>query len=129
MSMISSVLDALKIVRELLPYIGSGRYKRFFHKSFVFFFIANHDGVILDINQAFADFLGYRREDLIGKKFMRLVHEDDQVKTLDAMAALKSGGQVLHFKNRYLCSDGLYRALEWSAIGNGEIYATAKTAK
>ncbi len=122
----SAVLDGLKVIRDILPYFGSGRYKRFFQKTHVLCCIANHEGVFVDVNPALIRFLGYEKSELIGIKFMRLIHQDDHVKTLEAMASLKSGGEVFRFRNRYLCADGLYRTLEWEAIGNGEIYATAR---
>lgn len=69
------------------------------------------DGTVIDINQAFEDILGYKREDVIGKKFYEqteALSAEDWQKVIDAANDLIAGksaeSQVFEFEA--LASDG-----------------------
>jgi len=69
-----------------------------------------------------------KKEDLLQKPFMDLVHPEDRAATAKQMEILAAGGITIDFENRYLKKDGTYLQLSWKANFNQEdglIYATA----
>ena len=101
---------------------------RFFSLTLDLLCIANVDGYFLRLNNAWETTLGYRLEDLEGKRFLDFVHPDDLESTLGAIAELSADQQVLNFVNRYRCQDGSYRWIEWRSMPyQGRlIYAAAR---
>jgi PAS domain S-box-containing protein len=100
---------------------------QFFNVSLDFLCIANTEGYFLRLNPVWERILGYRRDELMSKKFTEFVHPDDVRSTIEATATLASQKTVTYFMNRYRCKDGAYRWLEWSAAPAGDlIYAAAR---
>jgi PAS domain S-box-containing protein len=68
------------------------------------------DGTVIDINQAFEDILGYKREDVIGKKFYEFeaLKPGDWQKAIDAANDLMDGKSVADyvFEFEAVASDG-----------------------
>jgi len=101
--------------------------ERFFAVTVDLLCIANTDGVLLRVNQAWVRALGYKTSELEGRKFLDLVHPDDLDATLNAVSQLVSGKDVVGFTNRYRASDGSYRMIEWRSTAVGSlIYASAQ---
>jgi diguanylate cyclase (GGDEF)-like protein/PAS domain S-box-containing protein len=78
-------------------------------------------GHFLDLNIAWERTLGWDRAELIGRRAVDLVHPEDFQRTVE----LKDHGtgetpDVVEFENRFLCKDGGYRWLQWSARLSGE---------
>lgn len=72
------------------------------------------DGTILDVNPAWEAVLGYRREELVGKSYLDLIHPEDRVRTAwirDDIYARDSGSLTL--ENRYRTKNGGWRRLSW----------------
>ncbi len=89
--------------------------------------IADLDGNFIKTNEAWSTILGYSTRELNTRKFLDFVHPEDMQATLDAIADLKRGEEVLNFTNRYLCKDGSYRHIEWRSHPKGNlIYAAAR---
>ena len=102
---------------------------RFFNTSTDMHCIAGTDGYFKRINPAFEKTLGHTTEQLMGRPFTEYIHPDDRQRTTDALATLEQGQTLLNFDNRYLCVDGSYRYLRWTAIPYTQeqtIYATAR---
>ena len=101
---------------------------RFFSLALDLLCIANTDGYFQRLNRAWENVLGYRTEDLEGKKFLDLVHPGDIPATLEAVAELSRGKEVINLTNRYRCQDGSYRWIEWRSVPyqNKLIYAAAR---
>ncbi len=77
---------------------------------------ASFEGYFTDVNPAFTRTLGYTREELLSRPFLDFVHLADREPTLAAAAEqTEAGHEVLSFQNRYRCSDGSYRWLEWNS--------------
>ena len=75
---------------------------------------ASFDGYFTRVNPAGQRLLGYRPEELLARPFLDFVHPDDRETTLAELKRQTDAGlPVLNFKNRYRCSDGSYRWLEW----------------
>ena len=89
--------------------------------------IADMEGHFIKTNAAWSQVLGYATEELNKRKFLEFVHPDDMPATLDAMASLGKGDDVLQFANRYRRKDGSYRYIEWRSHPKGNlIYAAAR---
>jgi PAS domain S-box-containing protein len=91
---------------------------------------ASMNGYFRRVSRSFSSELGYTEQELLSIPFMDLVHEEDKVKTENAMQNLVVGGKsVAFFHNRYRCKDGHYIQLSWNAIPykpTNTIYATAR---
>ncbi len=89
--------------------------------------IADLEGNFIKTNNAWSTILGYSNEDLNARKFIEFIHPDDIQDTLNTMADLGRGNDVLNFTNRYRCSDGSYRYIEWRSHPRGNlIFAAAR---
>jgi diguanylate cyclase (GGDEF)-like protein/PAS domain S-box-containing protein len=76
----------------------------------------DRSGYFTDLNPAVERVLGWKREELIGRRAVEIIHPDDQDRTLglnhpSAATVL----DVIEFENRYRCKDGGYRWLQWNA--------------
>ncbi|MDQ1335264.1 MAG: hypothetical protein QG552_2214 [Thermodesulfobacteriota bacterium] len=100
---------------------------QFFNISLDLMCIANTDGYFLRLNPAWERIFGYSKEELMTRRFVDFVHPDDRDATLEAVSALASHRDIVHFENRYRCKDGTYRWLDWASAPAGEfIYSTAR---
>lgn len=91
--------------------------------------IASIDGYFCHVNPAFETVLGHGEAELLSQPFMEFVHPDDIEKTTEALESLSQGTSVVAFENRYRCSDGSYKILQWNASpepGANLIAATAR---
>ncbi len=99
----------------------------FFDVSLDLLCIATLDGHFVRVNRAWTTVLGYPVEALDGARFLDFVHPDDVAGTLDVMRILASGQPSPAFVNRYRCTDGAYRLIEWRSQPHGDlIYAAAR---
>ncbi|WP_445632813.1 histidine kinase [Nostoc sp. DSM 114161] len=96
----------------------------FFYLSTDLFCIIAADGCYQEVNPAWEQVLGWKRENLIGHPWLEFVHPEDIA--IDRL--LTEPLQNLHWDNRYLHKDGSYRWLSWSLSTNqqGLIYAIGK---
>jgi PAS domain S-box-containing protein len=87
----------------------------FFQLSVDLLCIGNFDGYFTRVNPAFERTLGYTSAELTSRPFVEFVHPDDRELTADAFASQTSGAELIGFENRYICSDGSLRWLQWTA--------------
>ncbi|MFC4313357.1 PAS domain S-box protein [Steroidobacter flavus] len=86
----------------------------------------------LRLSASSARILGYRPEELHGRKFLDLVHPNDLQATLLAHESVVRGAQVVEFENRYVRKDGSPVELSWTsswiagADGTGATYSVAR---
>lgn len=73
------------------------------------------DGIILLVNPAWSDTLGWSEEELIGRSIFDLVHPDDLEHTQAGAKESAAGKALQRFENRYRCKDGSYRWINWSS--------------
>lgn len=100
---------------------------QFFQNNLDLLCIANFDGHFRKLNLEWEKTLGYPIDELVGKKFLDLVHPEDVKPTLEAFGKINRNKPILNFRNRYICKDGSYKWIEWQATRVGEkIYAAAR---
>lgn len=101
--------------------------EQFFNLSLDILGIAGPDGYFKKVNRAFAKTLGRSEDDILTRPFLELVHPDDVEATIAEVVKLEAGLPTLHFENRYLCSDGSWKWLAWTALPvDGNIYVVGR---
>lgn len=73
-------------------------------------------GILVDVNPACVQLLGYQPDDLIGQPIMELVNPDDQEATAALIAQVIGGRAAAGFENRLRCQDGSFVSVVWSAV-------------
>lgn len=73
------------------------------------------EGRFLQVSRACEDLWGYSAEELIGRRFLDIVHPDDQAKTIEVAASIMAGKAEREFENRYLRPDGSAVPVVWTA--------------
>ena len=100
---------------------------RYFNNALDLFCIADTDGYFHRVNKEWETTLGFKMEELEGKRFLDFVHPDDMKSTLETISRLEAQKEVLNFTNRYRCKDGSYRWIEWRSAPSGKlIFAAAR---
>lgn len=103
--------------------------ERFYTISLDMLCIHGFDGYFQRLNPAWEQTLGFTVEELRSRPSIEFVHPDDRERTMAQNGAVRGGGQAKSFENRYLCKDGSYRRLLWSATADLEhqlIYSVAR---
>jgi PAS domain S-box-containing protein len=75
----------------------------------------NAEGEFVNVSAASSQVLGYLPEELIGTKFIDLVHHDDAETTARVAAKIMKGSPIPVFENRYVHKGGKVIPLLWSA--------------
>lgn len=75
----------------------------------------SEDGKFLRANPACEQLWGYTAAELIGRRYIELVHPDDRAKTEDVAQSLRDTGKIKDFVNRYIRKDGNVVDVLWSA--------------
>lgn len=75
----------------------------------------NEAGEFVKISAASEKIWGYKPEELIGRKYMDLVHPADHEKTNKAAEDIIAGKEMTNFENHYIRKDGTVIPVIWSA--------------
>lgn len=73
------------------------------------------EGRFATMNEASEALWGFAPQELIGRRYMELVHPDDRLMTEKAAAEILATGKVADFVNRYVRKDGGVVNVLWSA--------------
>jgi two-component system, cell cycle sensor histidine kinase and response regulator CckA len=101
--------------------------ERFLTLSLDLLAITDRQGRFRTLNPAWETTLGYPTSELVGVRFLDLVHPDDQASAREAMTDLAEG-KSLDLTNRLRCRWGGYRWIEWRLALHGDqlIYVAAR---
>lgn len=91
--------------------------------------IATLDGRLKQVSPAWTRTLGWTEEELIGRTYFELIHQDDVELARELTAQISESESFLAFDNRYRCRDGSYRWLSWKSVvdrAQGLIYAIGR---
>ena len=80
--------------------------------------VADLDGTIRVVNEAWTSMLGWRAEELVGHGSFEFIHPDDHLSSGGALATARST-ELPTFENRYRHRDGSYRWISWLASPHG----------
>ncbi|HEY2659251.1 MAG TPA: ATP-binding protein [Caulobacteraceae bacterium] len=83
--------------------------------------IATMTGNFRRLNHAWKTVLGYDTDRLLGRNYLFLLHPDDLDATAAAVTQLGKTVDEITMTNRYRCSDGAYKPIEWRACLSGEL--------
>jgi PAS domain S-box-containing protein len=75
----------------------------------------NKEGKFVNVSAASKNILGYKPEELYGKKYIDMVLHDDIEKTNKIASEILSGTPIVFFENRYLHKNGDIINIVWSA--------------
>ncbi|MDQ7817277.1 MAG: PAS domain S-box protein [Melioribacteraceae bacterium] len=99
----------------------------YFSNALDLFCIADTDGYLIKLNKQWENVLGYRLDEIEGKRFSDFVHPDDMQLTLEIISKLSEHQQVLEFINRFRAKSGENKVIEWRSYLSGKrIYAAAR---
>ena len=124
---ITDITDELKAKDRLVSL--EKEFNNFFEISINLHLITNMKGIILQINNACKNILGYEKEELVNKSFLDFIHPDDIEKTINEMKKIENYEAVFLFENRYQHKNGTYVTLVWSAnidTSNSLVYSSAQ---
>lgn len=102
----------------------------FFNLSLDMMCVCSSEGWFVRVNPAFTRILGYTEEELLSRPYREFVHPEDRDSTVNVTTEIADGKRVEHFENRYLCKDGSWRWISWTATAaaavDGLFYAVAR---
>ncbi|HEV7485535.1 MAG TPA: PAS domain S-box protein, partial [Thermoanaerobaculia bacterium] len=75
----------------------------------------DESGRFVTMNEASEALWGFSPDELIGRRYMELVHPDDHLATENAAAEILDTGRLTDFVNRYIRKDGSIVSVLWSA--------------
>jgi PAS domain S-box-containing protein len=77
--------------------------------------VAGFDGYLKRVNPAFESVLGYGEQEALTRPYLEFVHPDDLEQTKVEGNRIREGQTTVSFANRYVCKNGSYRWIEWTA--------------
>lgn len=92
--------------------------------------IASFEGHLVRVNPAWEATLGFSAQELASRPYLDFVHPEDREATrAEAIKVATGKAAAVYFENRYMCKDGSYRWLSWTAQPlkeEGLFYCTAR---
>ena len=102
---------------------------RFFELSRDLLCVVGPSGILLRVNPAFTDTLGWATSQLVSRPYLDFVHTADRVRSRAALIDRLAGVDAIPGEYRWRCANGSYRWLEWKSSlpdENGLIYAIGR---
>jgi diguanylate cyclase (GGDEF)-like protein/PAS domain S-box-containing protein len=79
------------------------------------FFLADHSGLVCEVNEEFARLLGFTPVGLDGRSLLELVHPADIPQIVAGLYALEGGAAEVLLESRFMARDGGSMHLQWVA--------------
>jgi PAS domain S-box-containing protein len=103
-------MDAVSAGQELLQqslHRSEARFRAMFEQAVVGMAIADRDGILVRVNEAYASMLGYRSDELIGRSFLDITHPNDRKRAFDLLLGADAMMRPrVTYEKRYLRKDG-----------------------
>ena len=77
--------------------------------------VAGFDGYFKRVNPAFETLLGYTEAEALARPYFDFIHPDDRMGTSARQEEIRASELTEPIENRYLCKDGSYKRIEWTA--------------
>lgn len=77
------------------------------------------NGRINQVSSTWTQATQWQEADLLGRRFIEFIHPDDVERTKQVIEHVAIGDASTELANRFVCQDGSYRWLEWSAKTTG----------
>lgn len=106
---IGSLIERLRAEEEIR------QFERYFAVSMDLLCILDVRGNFSRVNQRFCEFSGCSEKQLLASSIFDFIHPEDESIARMAWEELRDSGMSDGFVNRFLCSDGTYKWLMWSA--------------
>jgi PAS domain S-box-containing protein len=87
------------------------------------------DGILKVVNAAWVKTLGYRMDELVGRKLLRLVDDPDRASALKLINSRLDAAGARPIELALRCKDGTYRAFQWESrrvAGEQTIFITGR---
>ncbi|MCU0546429.1 MAG: PAS domain S-box protein [Oscillatoriaceae cyanobacterium Prado104] len=127
-SEVAVVWDGLMIDITELKQAQSER-DRFFTISLDLLCIIGFDGYFKRLNPAWLNSLGYTNAELFAQPVIEFIHPEDREASTAELEKLIVGISTFYFENRWICQDGSYKWVLWTASPfseEGLIYAVGR---
>ncbi|WP_158600827.1 PAS domain S-box protein [Teichococcus wenyumeiae] len=114
-----TLADALLAINEALEARVAERtadLDRMWRLSTDIMLVGRFDSTMTAVNPAWRTLLGWSEAELLGSRFLDLIHPEDREASTAAVGQLAEGARVLHFQNRYRHKDGSYRWISWTGV-------------
>lgn len=123
---VSGVISSFRDITK--EYLQEKEIDHFLNVNLEMLCVMNGSGEFHKINKKFGSTLGYSAEELLGKSFLKFVHEEDVADTSDAIMTPGFSHEPHVFTNRFLCKDGSYKYIEWyrQPVEGHYIYSSAR---
>lgn len=94
--------------------LAEERFRAAFEGSAAPMAISTREGRFEAINRAFADFLGFERDEIVGRHFAAFTHPDERERDIaQVRERLREPGDIVQREKRYIRSDG---SLAWGFV-------------
>jgi diguanylate cyclase (GGDEF)-like protein/PAS domain S-box-containing protein len=123
---VSGVISSFRDITK--EYLQEKEIDHFLNVNLEMLCVMNGSGEFHKINKKFGDTLGYSAEELLGKSFLKFVHEEDVADTSDVIMPRAFNHEPQAFTNRFRCKDGSYKYIEWyrQPVEGRFVYSSAR---
>lgn len=89
--------------------------------------VTDYQGRVVGVNPSAKRMLGREEDEMISRPVMEFLHPDDVIRTSAETERLSKGGRASALENRFICKDGSYRTLDWTAVpDHGRIHGIGR---
>jgi len=116
---ITTVMDVTdEVLKSRALEIARNDLKKIMDSSADMIFAIDTDDTIISVNAASESILGYKPEEMIGKKIFDFIYPPDREQSIQIASTVKAGLKVTNVENHYYHKNGSLVPLHWSAVGN-----------